>query len=152
MAEKVTDKRMNITHKGLTYLLWSGHLWCRIIPTEDSLGTPLLQQKRCSRPCAHPPPALLPVAALLGIHSVHLPVRCRVTFLAWKRRPWLGAFCSCCRQKDRSCGCCWVRGFLALTAAALGLSHLVPPSSDNAGLCSPLFRIHISGGNVSREC
>lgn len=107
MAEKVTDKRMNITHKGLTYLPWSGHLWCRIIPTENSLGTPSLQQKRCSRPCAHPPPAVLPAAALLGIRSVHLPARCRVTFLAWKWRPCLGAFCSCCRQRDRSCGCCW---------------------------------------------
>lgn len=63
MAEKITDKRMNITHKGLTYLPWSGHLWCRIIPTENSLGTPSLQQKRCSRPCAHPPPALLPAPA-----------------------------------------------------------------------------------------
>lgn len=46
MAEKVTDKRMNITHKGLTYLPWSGHLWSRIIPTENSLGTPSLQQKK----------------------------------------------------------------------------------------------------------
>lgn len=151
MAEKVTDKRMNITHKGLTYLPWSGHLWCRIIPTENSLGTPSLQQKRCCRPCAHPPPALLPAAALLGIHRVHLPARCRVTFLAWKWRPCLGAFCSCRRQKDRSC-CCWVRGWLALTAAALVLSHLVSLSSDNTGLCSALLRIHISAGNVSREC
>lgn len=75
MAEKVTDKRMNITHKGLTYLPWSGHLWCRIIPTENSLGTPSLQQKRCSRPCAHPPPAVLPAAALLGSAlSICLPV------------------------------------------------------------------------------
>lgn len=67
MVEKVTDKRMNITHKGLTYLPWSGHLWCRIIPTENSLGTPSLQQKRCSRPCAHPPAAaLLPASAVPG--------------------------------------------------------------------------------------
>lgn len=147
MAEKVTDKRMNITHKGLTYLPWSGHLWCRIIPTENSLGTPSLQQKRCSRPCAHPPPAVLPAAALLGVRSVHLPARCRVTFLAWKWRPCLGAFCSCCRQRGQEL---WL--LLALTAAALGLSHLVSPGSDNAGLCSALLRIHISGGNVSREC
>lgn len=137
---------MNITHKGLTYLPWSGHLWCRIIPPKNSLGTPSLQQKGCSGPCAHPPAALLP--AIPGMHRVHLPARCRVTFPARRCRPCLGAFCSCCRQKERSCG----RGAAWPHRRSLGLSHLPAPSSDNTGLCSSLLRIHIPAGNVSRRC
>lgn len=134
---------MNITHKGLTYLPWSGHLWCRIIPTENSLGTPSLQQKRCSGPCAHPPAALLAASA----RDPPCP-SARVTFPARRCRPCLGAFCSCCRQKDRSCG----RGAAWPPRRSRGLSHLLAPSSDNTGLCSPLLRIHIPAGNVRRRC
>lgn len=141
MVEKVTDKRMNITHKGLTYLPWSGHLWCRIIPTENSLGTPSLQQKRCSRPCAHPPAAaaLLPAPAALGIRSVHLSVRGRVTFPAGRRRPWLGALCSCCRQR---------------TGAEAALTHsccLAARTMQGCALLSPgsIFLLEMFAGSAS---
>lgn len=125
----------------------------RIIPTENSFGTPSLQQKKMLSNMRTSPNSLLPAIAFHSIQSVHLSARCCVTFLAHKCCPCLGAFCSSFKQKDGSSGSCsGSRGCLAFPADRLELLHLVFPLSDNAVLCSPLPCIHISNGNVSSEC
>lgn len=144
---------MNITHKDLTYLPWSGHLWCEDYTHRKQFWHAITSAKKMLSNMRTSPNSLLPAIAFHSIQSVHLSARCCVTFLAHKCCPCLGAFCSSFKQKGGSSGSCsGSRGCLAFPADRLELLHLVFPLSDNAVLCSPLPCIHISNGNVSSEC
>lgn len=143
---------MHITHKDLTYLPWSGHLWCEDYTHIKQFLHTITSAKKMLPNMRTSPNSLLPAIAFHSIQSVHLSARCCITFLAHKCCPCLGTFCSSFKQKDSSSRFCSDRGCLAFSADVLELLHLLFPLSDNAVLCSLLPSIHISNGNVSREC
>lgn len=151
MAEKVTDNQTNTTYKDLTYLPWSGHLWCEDYTHRKQFWHAITSAKKMLLNMRTSPNSLLPAIAFHSIQSVHLSARCCVTFVVHKCCPCLGAFCSSFKQKDSSSRFGSYRGSPAFTANVLVILHLMFPLSDNAVLCS-LLSIHISNRNISREC
>lgn len=131
---------MSMTNKISTYLPWSGIYEARIMPTEDTFGTPSLQP-RCYRTCA-PPPAVCLLRLLFTVSRVSI---CLLVFEFPFLFIWVLVFCgfsflsfSFSFFKQKSCGCsfCLEHCRLLLTVDAL---KLFTSAVFLAGQCSAVF-------------
>lgn len=126
------------------------------MPTENTFGTPSLQQKRCYRTCAHPPIVCL-LRLLFTVSKVSI---CLLVFelpflFIWVLVVWDFSFLSFSFSffKQKSCSCPLYRSTVDSCRQLMHWSflHLLFSWPDNAVLYS-LLSIHISSNNTELRC